>query len=126
MKLTLCISALVLTLIFGSCKKSDPTSTPTPTQTTFTLTVNNGEGAGTYSIGDTAYVFSNPASNTQVFDKWTGDVSALKSPNEWRTTLKMPASNVNVTATYKTTAAINFTNIAINGSQVFYYVPATY
>lgn len=122
MKPTVYLSALFLTLIFGSCEKSDPT----PTSTTFSLTVNNGEGSGTYNIGDTAYIFSNPSSSTQVFDKWTGDISALTSPNEWRTTLKMPSANVNVTATFKTTAPINFTNVVINGSQVFYFVPATY
>ena len=90
------------------------------------MTVNNGEGSGNYNVGDTAYIFSNPVSNTQIFDKWTGDISALTSPNEWRTTLKMPLANVNVTASYKTIAPINFTNVVINGSQVYYYVPATY
>jgi hypothetical protein len=113
MKLSVYLSAFFLTLIFGSCKKSDTTPTPT-TPTTFSLTVNNGEGSGTYKIGDTAYIFSNPATTSQVFDKWTGDISALTSPNEW------------ITATFKTTAPINFTNVVINGSQVFYFVPATY
>ena len=126
MKPTLYLSAFFLTLIFGSCKKSAPSPNPTPSPTAFTLTVNNGEGSGTYNIGDTAFIFSNPASSTQVFDKWTGDISALTSPNEWRTTLKMPSAKVNVTATYKTIPQVNFTNVVINGSQVFYYVPATY
>ena len=126
MKPTVYLSAFFLTLIFGGCKKSNPTPNPTPTQAAFTLTVNNGEGSGTYNIGDTAFIFSTPANSTQVFDKWTGDISALTSLNEWRTTLKMPSANINVTATYKTTPQINFTNVVINGSQVFYFVPATY
>lgn len=124
MKSIVYLSALLSTLMFGSCKKSN--SSPTLTSTSFTLTVNNGEGAGTYNVGDTAYIFSNPSNNSQVFNKWTGDVSALKNPNEWRTTLKMPSANIGVTATYKTTPQINFTNVVIDGSQVYYYVPATY
>ena len=127
MKNVLHIIALVIITALASCKKSEPTPIQPPTPVaTYTVTVNNGEGTGTYTVGDTAYIFSNPPSNTQVFDKWVGDIAALKSPNEWRTSLKVPSQNVTVTATYKTTGVINFTNLIINGSQVFYYVPATY
>ena len=130
MKTSIYISALFLTLLLGSCKKSsttpDPVPTPPPTQTAFTLTVSNGDGGGTYNVNDTAFIFSNPVSSTQVFDKWVGDVAALASPNEWRTSLKMPSANVSVTATYKTVVPVTFTNVVINGSQVYYYVPATY
>jgi len=115
----------ILTLLIvclGGCKKS---STP-PSGLSFSLLVNSGAGSGNYKAGDTVYAFSNPPSSTQVFDKWTGDISALANPNEWRTTLKMPASNVSITATYKPVANITFTNVIINGSQVYYYIPATY
>lgn len=129
MKKTIHLTTILSILLFlSSCRKKDTTPQPeTPvTQTSFTLTVNNGDGTGAYNVKDTAYVFSNPVSSTQVFDKWVGDISNLASPNEWRTTLKMPASNISITATYKTVSPITFTNVVINGSQVYYYVPANY
>ena len=127
MKLFHRLFGIILLAILSSCQSSDPTpATPPATNQTFTLTVNNGDGSGTFTSGDTAYIFSNPTTATQVFDKWTGDVAALANPNEWRTTLTMPSTNINVTATYKTISPINFTNVVINGSQVYYYVPATY
>ncbi len=113
---------ILLTGGLAGCKKSGTS----PSGTSFSLLVNNGVGSGSYKVGDTAYAFSNAPSSTQVFDKWTGDISALANPSEWRTTLKMPASNVNITANYKTVANIIFTNVIINGSQVYYYIPATY
>jgi hypothetical protein len=112
--------------IMWSCSKSDDKTAPTPSIQTFTVQVNTGVGSGSYKATDTVFVFANPTTSTQVFDKWTGDVASLASPNEWRTTLKMPASNVNITATYKTIAPITFTNVTINGSQVYYYVPTNY
>jgi Divergent InlB B-repeat domain len=127
MKQVTFFTILLSFIAFTGCKKTDVTATTTlPVVTSYTLTVDNGTGSGMYNSGDSAYIFSNSASSTQVFDKWTGDVSALASPNEWRTTLKMPAANVNITATYKAVPAINFTNVTINGSQVYYYVPASY
>ena len=127
MKLLHRLFGIILLAILSSCQSSDPTpAAPPATNQTFTLTVNNGDGSGTFTTGDTAYIFSNPTTSTQVFDKWTGDVTALTNPNEWRTTLTMPSTNINVTATYKTISPINFTNVVINGSQVYYYVPATY
>lgn len=118
--------AITLLLFVGiSCKKADPQPTM-PTNTAYTLTVNSGTGSGTYSANDTAFVFATPANNAQVFDKWTGNVAALTSLNEWRTTLKMPAANASVTATYKTATPFTFSSVVINGSQVYYYVPSNY
>jgi hypothetical protein len=114
----------VLASIMG-CNKP-VTNTPPSPSAKYTLQVTGGAGSAQYAAGDPAYIFSNPPSSTQVFDKWTGDVSNLTSPNEWRSTLKMPSANVSVTATYKTVPAVTFTNVVINGSQVYYYIPATY
>ena len=97
-----------------------------PVQNTYSLTVNNGDGSGTISNGTVTTIYSNSPTATQVFDKWIGDVASLASPNEWKTTLTMPSSNVNVTATYKTVTNFTFTNVVINGSQVYYYVPPVY
>ena len=127
MRQTYFLITIFLLLGFEGCKKSaSPVTIPPPIKVDFSLAVTNGEGSGTYSVGDTAYIFSNPPGSTQVFDKWTGDISNLVSPNEWRTTLKMPAANISVTATYKNIPSITFTNTVINGSQVYYYVPTAY
>ena len=123
MKTTSFFLFLMCFVAFESCKKTDE---PAPSSTAYTLTISNGEGSGTYKTGDSVYVFSNAANATQVFDKWTGDVSALVNPNEFRAVAKMPSANVQLTATYKTIPAIEFTNVVINGSQVYYYVPTTY
>ena len=72
-------------LSFISCNKSDdPVSPVIVTTDSFTVSVNNGYGAGKYKIGDTVHIFSNAYSSTQSFDKWTGDITALNAPNEWR------------------------------------------
>jgi hypothetical protein len=119
------ISSIFIVAIFFSCKKSDTIITPTP-PASFTLQVNTGSGSGLFEAADTAYIFADNTTANQVFDKWTGDISFLQNPNEWRTILKMPASNVTVTATFKTITPIAFTNTVINGSQVYYHIPATY
>ncbi len=129
LKLWLLNLLLIVSLINCSSSGSDSngTNTPsTPSQLSYTLTVASGDGSGTIATGTTTTIYSNPPSSNQVFDKWVGDTSTLTSPNEWRTTLTMPAANVNVTATYKTIPNITFTNVVINGSQVYYYVPPVY
>lgn len=126
MKFLIYLFLITVGFSFSKCKKTTVDTTPPPTSTTFSVTVNNGVGSGTYNVGDTVYIFANPASSTQVYDKWTGDVATLISPNEWRTTFVMPATNINLSATFKTTIPISFTNVVINGSQVYYYVPPTY
>jgi hypothetical protein len=127
MKQTYFLITIFSLLSFVGCKKSSSNNPSPPTGVlTYNLQVAGGVGTGKYNVGDTAYVFSNPPATTQVFDKWTGDISNLASPNEWRSTLKMPGANVNVTATYRSVPAVTFTNVVINGSQVYYYVPAGY
>lgn len=127
MKKTYLWITLISAICSAGCKKSNVLNPQQVSTTlTYSLTVNTGSGSGTFHTGDTAFVFSDPPSTTQVFDKWTGDVTSLVSPNEWRSAVKMPSSNVSVTATYKTVPNITFTNTVINGSQVYYYVPASY
>jgi hypothetical protein len=124
MKQPYLLLTLLISICFFACKKSS--TNPQNNNGKYSITVTNGYSSGSFSTGDTAYIFSNPPTQTQVFDKWTGDVSNLVSPNEWRSALKMPASNINVTATYKTVSPVTWTNVLINGSQVYYYVPANY
>ena len=41
------------------------------------------------------------APESQIFDKWTGDVANIANLSSATTTITMPASNVSITATYK-------------------------
>ena len=101
-------------LSFISCNKSDDPVTPNPIITdSFTVSVSNGYGAGKYKIGDTVHIFSNAYSSTQLFDKWTGDISLLNAPNEWHTWFIMPNTNISVTGTIK-----NITTFALQYEQI--------
>ncbi len=116
-------------LLLVACSKDNnktPNPTPQPTPTTATVQVSNGYGSGTATIGDSVFVWSNPPAAGTVFDKWTGDVSGLKYPNEWKTKAKIAANGLNLTATYKTTTAFQFVGEIINGASVYYYVPTGY
>ncbi len=117
-----------LLLLMASCKKDNGTVTPipTPTPTTATVQVTSGYGSGTATVGDSVYVWSNVAPAGQVFDKWTGDVQGMKYPNEWKSKVKVPSTGLKLTATYKTSTNFTWVSETINGSQVYYYVPANY
>jgi beta-glucanase (GH16 family) len=70
----------------------------------YTLTVNEGVGSGLYIAGTRASITAKMASTGQVFDTWVIDagnaaVDDLAAPSA---TLTMPASEVTVTATYRT------------------------
>src|SRR5882757_2469563 len=91
----------LVTLCFISCKKSgDTTPAPVITVDSFTVTVNNGYGTGKYKIGDTVHIWSKELTSTQVFDTWTGDITALNN-NDWHAWFIMPNKNINVTANIK-------------------------
>jgi hypothetical protein len=108
----------------ASCSKNEA---PAPAaMQKFTVTVQNGAGGGELTANDSTFIWSNPPAGNQVFDKWTGDVTALVNPNEWKTKVKIQASNINVTATYKTTTDFTLVFETINGSKVYYYVPSGY
>ncbi|MBC7922463.1 MAG: hypothetical protein H7Z75_15390 [Ferruginibacter sp.] len=113
-------------LLLMACSK-DSTTEPTPQPaTTVTIQVTNGYGSGTATVGDSVYAWANPPATGMVFDAWTGDVSGLKYPNEWKTKVGVPVNGLNLTATYKTVVAFQFVNETINGAQAYYYVPANY
>lgn len=69
------------------------------------LTVNNGTGGGTYTGGSRVDIFANPPPAGQVFDRWTGDTSALGAgaitPFLPHVLITLPATPVALTATYK-------------------------
>ncbi|MBC8043353.1 MAG: hypothetical protein IAF08_07895 [Rhizobacter sp.] len=105
-----------------SQESSDPVAPPVNSPQT--LTVTTGSGGGTYTGGDTVNIWANPYPAGQVFDKWTGDVAALTDIYAWHTALTMPASSVNLTATYKSAPAWTAQYEVINGSNVYSYFPA--
>ena len=80
---------------------------PAPTPSTYAVTVNNGTGDGNYAAGATVTITADAAPSGQEFDKWTvvsGGVT-LASATSATTTFEMPASAVEVTATYKNKAS---------------------
>lgn len=69
----------------------------------YTLTVTNGNGSGSYAAGATVIITCTNPPSGQVFDKWvpTTDDLGIASVNVAATTLKMPAHEASVTATFK-------------------------
>jgi len=67
----------------------------------YTLTVNSGTGDGSYQQGYVVDIAAASAPSGQVFDDWAGDVGGIADVNDPTTTLTMPASNAEITATYK-------------------------
>ena len=112
-----------LALFIQCSKSSDNPVTPS----TFKVTVNNGYGGGDYKVGDTVHVFTNHYSDAQLFDKWSGDVSGLNSVDEWHAWLVMPANNVTINGSLKSSASFMLKQEQIQGKDrlkpVYYYLP---
>ncbi len=83
---------------------------------TYTLTVNSGSGTGKYKAGDIITVTANTPQSGFVFDKWTGDISALQAPASQSTKATMPAKSITITATYKSTSTETFVLTVNSGS----------
>jgi len=69
--------------------------------TTYSLTVNSGTGDGNYSQGSVVNIAADTAASGQEFDDWVGNTSGIADVNDSTTTLTMPASNQEITATYQ-------------------------
>ncbi len=69
----------------------------------YTLTVTNGNGSGSYAEGATVIITCTEPPSGKVFDKWipTTEDLGIASVNVAATTLKMPAHEASVTATFK-------------------------
>lgn len=86
---------------------SDPNATPTPSPSPvpgiYTLTVRNGSGSGSYVVGAQVIVIADNPSNNSEFSGWTVEPSTavVASKDAMGTVLIMPASNVVMTANYK-------------------------
>ena len=77
---------------------------------TYTLTVNSGSGDGSYASSTVVDVDADTAPSGQQFDEWVGDTEGIASLTSASTTMTMPASNAEITATYTdiTTGTIHF------------------
>jgi hypothetical protein len=82
----------------------------------FDLKVISGSGTGYYQVGNKITVTANKAADRYVFDKWTGDVSALSDLNSSTAVLTMPNKAVTITANYKSTNTEKYTLTVNSGS----------
>jgi len=80
----------------------------------FDLKVNEGTGGGKYKAGDLVAIAADiPTDDDKIFDQWTGDTATVANVFTPNTTMVMPDSDVDLTATYKDKPAIDF-NLSVN------------
>ena len=70
----------------------------------YELTVNSGTGDGQYFAATVVDIEANPAPSGTEFDGWTGDIAYVADTESSTTTVTMPSSAVEVTATFASTA----------------------
>ena len=68
---------------------------------TYTLTVTGGYGSGSSQVDSILNIEAQTPPAGQTFDRWTGATQQVLNVSVARTTLRMPSSNVTVTATYR-------------------------
>ena len=73
----------------------------------FTLSVNNGTGGGIYPSGTIVNINANAPGDEEVFDQWTGNTQYVENVFSDQTTFTVPAFDVTVTATYRSSALRN-------------------
>jgi hypothetical protein len=66
----------------------------------YDLTVNSGSGDGSYDEDQVVNISADAAPSGMFFDNWKGDTDGIADVNDPTTTVTMPASSVEVTATY--------------------------
>lgn len=120
-------SLLIIFSTFLSCRKNNNSNPPPVSTDSFSVVVNNGYGSGKYKIGDTVHIFSNHYTSNQIFDKWSGDISVLNTPDEWHTWFIMPNRNISLTGSIKSSVAFTLQFEQIMGRDrlkpVYYYFP---
>ena len=92
-----------------------------------TLSVANGYGSGVYALGQTVHVWSAVSTTNQVALPWTDEASLLAEPDEWHSTLVMPAHDLELVANAQS-QELTLTIELFNGSTsvpktVRYYFP---
>jgi sialate O-acetylesterase len=68
----------------------------------YSLTVNGGSGGGTSQSNSVLNIEADPPSAGRQFDHWAGNTQAVVNVDASRTTLRMPAADITVTAVYRT------------------------
>lgn len=88
----------------NSSSSPSPSPTVSPEAKKYTVSVSGGSGSGSYPAGAVVAINAYFMGDGQAFDKWTSSTAGIgfANPNASSTTFTMPASNVAVTATYKT------------------------
>ena len=76
---------------------------------TYQLTVQSGTGDGSYVDSSNVAIMADEAPAGKAFDQWTGDTAAVADVFSASTTVTMPDSAIEVTATYH-----DFYNLTIN------------
>ena len=66
----------------------------------YTLTVSNGSGGGVYLAETEVSIKADEPASGYVFDKWIGDVATIADVNASETTIIMPDSDTDISATY--------------------------
>jgi len=87
--LMMCLTILGI-IAFGVC----------PAWGDYSLTVNNGSGSGTYAEDTSVNTEADSPSSGTAFDQWIGDTSPIGDTQDPNTYVIMPASDVEITATY--------------------------
>jgi len=112
---------------------SDPTTTVTMPaadaeitatyETAYVLTVNSGSGDGSYASGTIVNISADSPPSGRQFDDWIGDTSNIANVNDSDTTITMPSSNAEITATYE--ASSDYTLTVNSGSGDGSYASST-
>jgi len=71
----------------------------------YSLTVNSGTGDGTYQENWVVDIEADSAASGYAFDEWVGDTTGIASVTTASTTITMPGSAAEVTATYEAAAS---------------------
>ena len=90
------------------------------------VTVNAGGGDGSYPANTIVAIVADPPAAGQIFDRWTGDTSALADPTSAETFLTVPARAVTVTASYRSApgwTSTRVTSFNSSGASLEYYIP---
>ncbi len=95
-----------------------------------TLTVVGGTGGGRYPAGAEVHVFADAPPHLRVALGWTGDgVTFLAEADEWHTTLRVPSSDVTITATLapatSTPTLRSYTGGSTRTKRAYLFRPAT-
>jgi len=80
---------------------TDVEVTATYADVLYTLIVYSGNGGGSYLYGESVQIDADDPPFGQVFSRWIGDVAGVTDVDASITTITMPPSDVEITATYR-------------------------